>query len=80
LRDADGFTAMDYLSSNSSRESIRQFMEEMAPILVETAKAASERKAEETNARIRGIQEAHTEYLRQLGEREEAAQNEMIEA
>lgn len=75
LRDADGFTALDYATGSD-----KATIEQMAPVLVETAKAAADRKAEETNQKIKGIQEAHAEYIRQLSEREEESQNEMIQA
>ncbi|CAJ1966497.1 unnamed protein product [Cylindrotheca closterium] len=81
LRDADGFTALDYASASSNiGTSMNTTLEQMAPILVETAKAAAERKSEETNQKIKGIQEAHEEYIRQLGFREEDLEQEFMEA
>lgn len=77
LRDADDFTPADYISSSNG---IKQSIEKIAPILVQTAKAASLRKTEEQMTREKGIQEAHAEYIRQMGEMEEQNQNELIQA
>jgi hypothetical protein len=76
LRDADDFTPIDYISSDRVKQTIEKF----APVLVETAKAASLRKTGEYMAREKGIQQAHAEYIRQMGEREGQTQNELIQA
>jgi hypothetical protein len=72
MRDYAGKTPLDY--ARALPEAVRNsvlYVIETAPILVETAKCASARVETTFQARIRGMQEAQAEFIRQLEQRQE---------
>ena len=76
MKDAHGKTPLEY----TRNPHIRRTLEQMAPTLVEAAKAAYIRNTEEFESRARGIEEAHAEYIRQLNLRQQEERNETIVA
>ena len=70
MRDASGKTPMDY-AKNLPNEEIRLASVctlKAAPVLVAAAKAATRRVAHDQEIRMRGLKEAHAEFIRQLEE------------
>ena len=76
MKDAHGKTPLEY----TRNPHIRRTLEQMAPTLIEAAKAAYVRNTEEFESRARGIEEAHAEYIRQLNLRQQEERNETIVA
>ncbi len=73
IRDAAGKTPLDHahdLPEGKTKQFALSALE-AAPILVATSKAASRRIEDEMESKIRGIKEAHKEYIRQMERRHE---------
>lgn len=80
IRDASGKTPLDHakaLPEGESREYAINALE-TAPILVATAKSAAERVEREMESRLRGIQDAHKEFIRQMEQRHEDEKTEFL--
>eukprot|EP00980_Cylindrotheca_fusiformis_P001350 scaffold338_cov116-Cylindrotheca_fusiformis.AAC.15 len=74
LKDADDFTPADYITVPSMKQS----MERLVPILIQTARAATQRTTMEYTVRERGIQEAHAEFIRQMKERQDEMEQDLL--
>lgn len=81
LRDATGKTALDHALALPESEAKQYLVTslETAPILVATAKAATQRGDMELQSKLQGIQQAHNEFIRQLEERHEEEQTEFLQ-
>ena len=80
IRDASGKTPMDHakkLPSGELQLSVVVALDS-APILVKTAKYASQRVANQYEDRMRGLKEAQAEYIRQLEQIHEADKLEFL--
>lgn len=81
MRDASGKTPMDH-AKDLPYEEIRSTTVctlEAAPVLVAAAKAATRRVTHEQENRMRGLKEAHTEFVRQLEEYHESEKTTFLE-
>ena len=74
MKDVHGKTPLEY----TRNPQIRRKLEQIAPTLMETAKAVSSRNGEEFDIRERGIEQAHAEYVRQLNLRQQEERNDTI--
>ena len=81
MKDQTGKTPLDYgklLQNENIRNSVLYVLE-TAPILVETAKNASMRVEKDYESRLIGMQEAHTEFIRQIELRQEQERQAFME-
>jgi hypothetical protein len=81
IRDSSGKTPLDLARQlpESDAKQIAIAALETAPVLVATAKSAAQRVEREMESRIRGIQEAHNEFIRQMEQRHEEEKTEFLQ-
>ena len=81
VRDASGKTPLDLARNlpDSDAKKIVISALETAPVLVATAKSAARRVELEMESRIRGMQESHNEFIRDMEQRHEEEKTEFLQ-